>query len=80
MCTPQLATIAEKLETQLVHWINDQKAKTAYIEASQKGQSDSDVYEGLCALQTNVVQMQITQSGVSQKITLKKEFLIVSRH
>lgn len=42
-----------------------QKAKTVYIEAARKGQSDSDIYEGLCALQANVVQMQISQSGIS---------------
>lgn len=42
-----------------------QKAKTAYIEASRKGQSDSDIYEGQCALQANIVQMQISQSGIS---------------
>jgi predicted Ser/Thr protein kinase len=49
-----------------------QKAKTVYVEASKKGQSDSDVYEGLCALQASVVQLQISQSGISPENQFKE--------
>jgi eukaryotic-like serine/threonine-protein kinase len=49
-----------------------QKAKLVYIEAAKKGQSDADIYEGLCALQSNVVQMQITQSGISPENEFKE--------
>ena len=42
-----------------------QKAKAAYLEASKKGQSDPQVYEGLCSLQAGLLRMQMTQTAIS---------------
>lgn len=44
-----------------------EQAKSALLEAAKKGQSDSQVYEGLCALQSAVLLMQMTQSGISPR-------------
>lgn len=43
------------------------KAKIALQQAARKGQSDSQVYEGLCALQSALVTMQVMQSGISPR-------------
>ena len=44
-------------------------AKAALLEAARKGQSDSRVYEALCELQSGLLFMQMTQSGISPRST-----------
>jgi eukaryotic-like serine/threonine-protein kinase len=39
------------------------KARQAYLAAAQKGQSDPQIYEGLCALQYTIQEMLIQQKG-----------------
>src|SRR6185503_4760124 len=39
------------------------KARKAYLAAAQKGQSDPQVYEGLCSLQFTIQDMLIQQKG-----------------
>ena len=48
------------------------KAKTAYLEAAKKGQSDPEVYTGLCAVQASIQEMQLEEKGSSSD-TLVKE-------
>ena len=40
-----------------------EKAKEAYLEAAMKGQSDPQIYEGLCALQSALQKMHLDQQG-----------------
>lgn len=42
-----------------------QRAKAAYLEAAKKGQSDPQVFEGLCSLQAGLLRMQMTQTAIS---------------
>jgi serine/threonine-protein kinase len=46
-----------------------ENAKKAYLDAAQKGQSDAEVYEGLCALHAAILRMQINHSGtISEQV------------
>lgn len=41
------------------------KAKNAYIESAKKGQSDPQIYEGLCLLHSNLQELYLDQKGTS---------------
>jgi eukaryotic-like serine/threonine-protein kinase len=47
-----------------------ESAKQAYVKAAAKGQSDPEIYEGLCALHASVIRMQINHAG-----TFSEQFL-----
>jgi serine/threonine-protein kinase len=49
-----------------------EKARTSYLEAAQKAQSDPQIYEGLCALQYALQKMHLDQKGTTAP-TLVKE-------
>ena len=40
-----------------------ESAKNTYLEAAKKGQSDPEIYEGLCALHAAIIRMQINHAG-----------------
>lgn len=48
------------------------KARTAYLEAARKGQSDPDIYGGLCALHEKIIRMQMTQTAVTPQKTYEE--------
>lgn len=45
------------------------KAKEAYLAAAKKGQSDPNIYIGLCALQNGIIRMQAHQTENSPEAT-----------
>ncbi|MEW6364633.1 MAG: protein kinase [Acidobacteriota bacterium] len=49
-----------------------EQAEAAYREALEKGESDSAVYEALCALKTDLMVMQLYQSGASPEPAFKE--------
>lgn len=48
-----------------------QKAKASYLEAAMKGQSDPQIYEGLCALQSALQEMHLDEKGTSTPSLVK---------
>jgi len=49
-----------------------EQAKAAYLEAAKKGQSDPQIYKGLCSLQAGLLRMQLTQTGITPEQTYRE--------
>ena len=49
-----------------------EKAKVAYLEAASKGQSDPQIYDALCSVQSSIQEMLASQKGSSPETVLQQ--------